>query len=160
MTEIEVTRLIEDLALTGKPLAKKEGNNLEISIEDDLGTMNSDLTKVNQILLNLLSNACKFTHEGNILLQARRERRDGADWLRFDVVDSGIGMSQEQLERIFDGFTQGDESTSRRYGGTGLGLTISREFCELLGGTIDVRSEEGKGSTFTVNLPAQAPGVS
>jgi signal transduction histidine kinase len=160
ITEIDVRRLIEDLSLNAAPLAKKEGNELEITADGDLGNMHSDLTKVNQILLNLLSNACKFTHEGSIVLHARRETREEAEWLRFDVVDSGIGMSPEQTVRIFDAFTQGDESTSRRYGGTGLGLTISREFCELLGGTLEVSSEEGKGSTFTVYLPAQAPGAS
>jgi signal transduction histidine kinase len=122
--------------------------------------MCSDLTKVRQVLLNLMSNACKFTQKGCIRLVTRRETRDDGDWMIFNVEDNGIGMTDAQLDRIFDAFTQADESTSRRYGGTGLGLTISREFCELLGGEIHVVSEEGKGSTFTVSLPARAPAAS
>lgn len=155
--EVKVAALLEDLASASAPLADKEGNEISLSIEGELGTMNSDLTKLRQILINLLSNACKFTHEGSIELRARRDQRDEGDLLVFSVKDTGIGMSPEHCERIFEAFTQADESTSRRYGGTGLGLTISREFCELLGGTIEVSSEEGRGSTFTVTLPAQAP---
>jgi signal transduction histidine kinase len=119
--------------------------------------MNSDLTKVRQILLNLLSNAAKFTEQGMIRLDAARTSRDDVEWLTFKVTDNGIGMSPEQLEHVFNAFTQADSSTSRKYGGTGLGLTISKEFCEMLGGNISVESNPGQGSVFTLNLPVEAP---
>jgi signal transduction histidine kinase len=111
--------------------------------------------KVRQLLFNLLDNACKFTHDGQIEFEARRDPQDGGDNMIFRVTDNGIGMNPEQQERIFEPFTQADESAARRYGGTGLGLTISREFSEFLGGWIEVSSEEGSGSTFTVTLPAR-----
>ncbi len=155
VSEFDVRTLLEEVTETTSPLAAREDNQLELEIDGDPGSMTSDLTKVRQILLNLLSNACKFTHQGTIVLRVRREEGKGSPWVRFEVIDSGIGMSDEQQARIFEAFTQADESTSRRYGGTGLGLTISREFCELLGGAIEVSSEEGKGSTFTVLLPAR-----
>ena len=119
--------------------------------------MYSDMTKLRQILLNLLSNSAKFTEQGSVILKAKRDSLGGNDWLRFTVTDSGIGMNPGQIERAFEAFTQADESTSRKYGGTGLGLTITREFCEMLGGEITVESEPGKGSAFTVSLPAKIP---
>jgi signal transduction histidine kinase len=120
--------------------------------------MDSDVTKIRQILLNLLSNAAKFTEQGLIRLDARRAQHDGGDWLTFQVTDNGIGISPQQIEHVFEAFTQADSSTSRKYGGTGLGLTISREFCEMLGGKISVESNPGQGSVFTVSLPVDAPG--
>jgi CheY-like chemotaxis protein/anti-sigma regulatory factor (Ser/Thr protein kinase) len=124
---------------------------------DDLGTMRSDVTRIRQILLNLLSNAYKFTQGGTVRLSVAREEREGGDWLRFVVSDDGIGMSPDQLERLFQAFTQASASTSARFGGTGLGLAISRQFCRMMGGDIEVESEEGAGSTFTVRLPAVTP---
>jgi signal transduction histidine kinase len=144
--------------LTFQPLVKKNSNHFEKSNFDRLGVMNSDLTKVRQILLNLLSNASKFTREGSITLDAERKTVNGSDWLSFKVTDTGIGIDPEQAERIFDAFAQADGSTSRKYGGTGLGLTISREFCEMLGGNIGVVSNPGQGSVFTVRLPADRGG--
>jgi CheY-like chemotaxis protein len=121
--------------------------------------MHSDLTKIRQTLFNLLSNASKFTERANIELRVVRTTEEGADWITFAVRDSGIGMTPEQLGRLFQAFTQADESTTRKYGGTGLGLAISRKFCQLLGGDITVESTVGVGSTFTVRLPAEAPQV-
>ncbi|HVO36351.1 MAG TPA: ATP-binding protein, partial [Gemmatimonadales bacterium] len=113
-----------------------------------------DLVKVRQTLLNLLSNACKFTEHGTITLTADREGNGGGDWLVFRVADSGIGMTPEQMGRLFEAFAQADASTSRKYGGTGLGLAITRRFCQMMGGDVQVASGPGKGSTFTVRLPA------
>jgi hypothetical protein len=117
--------------------------------------MSTDQTKLRQTLLNLLSNDCKFTREGEILLEARNETRDGAEWTVFAVSDTGVGMDQEELTRIFDAFSQAELSTTKQYGGTGLGLAISQQFCHLLGGDIEVESAPGKGTRFTVRLPRQ-----
>jgi len=117
--------------------------------------MHADLTKVRQALFNLLSNACKFTEQGTVSLAARQERRDGDDVVVFDVTDTGIGMTEEQLARLFQEFTQAEASTSRRYGGTGLGLALSRRLCRLMGGDVTVVSAPGHGSTFTIRLPLE-----
>jgi signal transduction histidine kinase len=131
------------------------GNTLEVHGVDDLGVMRADLTKVRQSLLNLLSNACKFTAQGTIRLDASRETVRGADWLMFRVTDTGIGMSPEQVEKLFQAFSQADASTTRKYGGSGLGLVISQRFCQMMGGDITVESAVGQGSTFTIRLPAE-----
>jgi CheY-like chemotaxis protein/anti-sigma regulatory factor (Ser/Thr protein kinase) len=117
--------------------------------------MHADLTRVRQILLNLLSNASKFTEKGTVTLVASRELDDGRHWIVLEVHDTGIGMTPAQRERLFQPFTQADPSTTRKYGGTGLGLSITKRFCELMNGTIDVRSEAGEGSVFTVRLPVE-----
>src|SRR5439155_12235828 len=109
-----------------------------------------------QCLLNLLSNASKFTERGVITLSANRARRNGSDWLIFRVTDTGIGMTPEQMTKLFRAFTQADDSTSRRYGGTGLGLALTKRFCQMMGGDVTVTSEPGKGSIFTIELPARA----
>ncbi|HLB54126.1 MAG TPA: GAF domain-containing protein, partial [Gemmatimonadales bacterium] len=140
---------IEDVATTIQPLVDKNDNRLLLDTPEPLGTIRSDLTRVRQVLLNLLSNACKFTERGTITLGV--ERRDGQ--VIFRVRDSGIGMTPEQLGRVFEAFAQAEASTSRKYGGTGLGLAITRRFCELLGGDVTAASEPGRGSTFTVRLP-------
>jgi len=116
--------------------------------------MRADLTKVRQALFNLLSNACKFTDHGTVTLEVRREERADQDWLRFSVSDSGIGMTSEQLERLFEAFSQADAATTRKFGGTGLGLALSRRLCRMMGGDVTVESEAGRGSTFTIRLPA------
>jgi hypothetical protein len=152
--EFALAPVIEDVMSTAQPLAEKNGTRLEVSGLEDLGSMHSDVTRIRQVLLNLLSNACKFTQGGTVRLAVTRE---ADDWLRFVVTDDGIGMSPDQLERLFQAFTQASASTSSRFGGTGLGLAISRQFCRMMGGDIGVASEEGAGSTFTVRLPAVTP---
>jgi len=151
----DVRDTVRDVTTTIRPLVEKNGNTLEVRCGDALGEMRSDLIKVRQTLLNLLSNACKFTDHGTITLTAAREANgDGEDWLVFSVADTGIGMTPAQTAKLFEAFAQADASTARRYGGTGLGLAITRRFCRMMGGDVLVASETGKGSTFTVRLPA------
>ena len=157
-SRFDVRDMIDEVVRTVHPLIGENGNELSLGEFDDLGKMYSDDTKIRQILLNLLSNAAKFTEQGLIGLEVGRARLDDVDWLTFRVADNGIGMSPDKLECIFEAFTQADNSTSRKYGGTGLGLTISREFCKMLGGTISVESNPGQGSVFTVRLPADELG--
>ena len=163
----EVGRLVRDVQGIVQPLVEKNGNRLSIECPDDLGTMQADLTKVRQALFNLLSNAAKFTDHGRIELRVARgelrvEEKDEAGHLlaphnsqlvTFAVSDTGIGMTEEQLGRLFEAFTQAEASTRSKYGGTGLGLAISRHFCRLMGGDLTVSSVYGEGSTFTVRLP-------
>jgi signal transduction histidine kinase len=118
-----------------------------------LGAVQADLTKVRQALLNLLSNACRFTSNGVITLAVVRERVNGVEWIHFRVSDTGIGISPEQMMKLFQAFSQADASTSKKYGGTGLGLLLSRRFCQTMGGDITVDSVQGQGSTFTIWLP-------
>ena len=150
----DVRATIEDVATTVTPLVEKNANRLEVRCAVDLGAMHADLTRTRQVLLNLLSNACKFTKQGTITLEAAREAAPGGEWLVFRVRDSGIGMTAEQMGRLFEAFSQADASTTRNYGGTGLGLAITRRFCRMMGGDVTVESEPGRGSTFTVRLPA------
>jgi CheY-like chemotaxis protein len=149
-----VAATLADVAATVAPLIEKNHNQLSLRIDESVGSMRSDLTKVRQSLFNLLSNASKFTERGEITLSARREP-SARDWLVFAVRDSGIGMTPEQVERLFEAFSQADASTTRKYGGTGLGLAITRRFCELMGGSVTVDSAPGRGSTFTIRLPAE-----
>ena len=153
-----VSELVDGVRTTVTPLVERNGNDLHMEAGQNLGTMQSDGTRVRQILLNLLSNAAKFTRKGTISFEVKRTPApDGGDQIAFTVSDTGIGMSQSQLERIFDAFRQADASTTRDFGGTGLGLTISRHFAELLGGDITVTSQLGRGSQFCLTLPALAP---
>jgi signal transduction histidine kinase/DNA-binding response OmpR family regulator len=145
-----VDTLLDEVAATVRPLAEGRGNRLEIWKGDGLGEMYSDLTKVRQTLLNLCGNASKFTESGTVTINAGR---DGDDVV-FEVSDTGIGIAPEHMDRLFQPFSQAESSTARRFGGTGLGLVISRRFCEMLGGDVTVQSEPGVGSTFTVRLPA------
>ncbi len=157
LEEFAVADLIEDVTATIQPLVDKNANRLEVDVDPEAGTLTADETKVRQTLFNLMSNACKFTDGGTITLEARRRPGGGdeaGDRLVFRVSDTGIGMSGEQMARVFDEFTQADSSTTRKFGGTGLGLTISKKFCQLMGGDVTVESEEGEGTTFTVELPA------
>lgn len=156
--EFDVAPMVQDVITTIEPLVHKNGNKLEVNCSEDVGKMQGDVTKLRQALFNLLSNASKFTEQGTIKLTVRREATTGGgSWMVFRVADTGIGMNEEQLGRLFQAFTQADASTTRKYGGTGLGLTITRHFCRMMGGDISVDSEPGKGSTFTIRLPAQAP---
>jgi len=150
----ELRPMVESVAGTVTALAKKNGNTLEIECAKDIGTIHGDLTKVRQILFNLLSNACKFTRNGMIMLTAQRERVEARDWIVFQVSDTGIGMTHDQQARVFEAFTQANDMTARDYGGTGLGLTITKSFCRLMGGEVLLKSEAGKGTTFTIRLPA------
>ncbi len=150
----DVQSVITDIANTVQPLMAKNNNRFEVRYVDDPGRMHADLTKFRQTLLNLLSNATKFTDRGEIRLLVERRVEGGRDWLYFSVQDTGIGMTLSQMQEVFKEFTQADVSTTRKYGGTGLGLTISRRFCQMMGGDILVDSEYGVGTTFTVILPA------
>src|SRR5262249_49667877 len=132
----------------------KNANTLKVNSPTDLGSMRADLTKVRQILFNLLSNASKFTKEGTVSLDVRRTEISGIDWIELEVSDTGIGMTEEQVAKLFKDFSQADPSTTRKYGGTGLGLSISKRFAEMMGGNISVTSVADKGSTFTVQIPA------
>jgi len=149
----DMAALIRDVQSTIQPLVEKNANVLEVSYPPDLGSMHADVTRVRQVLFNLLSNASKFTERGTISLTVETESARGADWVVFHVSDTGIGLTPDQLGRLFQAFTQADASTSRKYGGTGLGLVISRRFCQMMGGDVTVASEPGKGSVFTVRLP-------
>jgi signal transduction histidine kinase len=140
---------------TVQPLVDKNANNLIIHSADDLGTMYTDLIKVRQGLINLLGNASKFTEHGTIRLDVARQTVDGANWMTFSVSDTGIGMTPEQMEKLFQPFSQAEASMTRNYGGTGLGLEITKRFCKMLGGDITAKSELGVGSTFTIRLPAE-----
>ena len=153
----DVTTIITDVVGTAQPLIAAHRNHLQLDFARDVGRMRSDSTKLRQVLLNLLSNAAKFTDRGRITLSAVREQRDGRAWIVVRVSDSGIGMTTEQTSRLFEDFMQADSSTTRRYGGTGLGLAISQRFCRMMGGFITAESEPARGSTFTVMLPADAP---
>jgi len=153
LEDFEVADLIDDVATTVKPLIDRNGNRLEIIVEDDVGCMHADVTRMRQSLLNLLSNASKFTDGGTVTLHARIDPDSEVPSVLFQVRDTGIGMTPEQLDRLFDAFTQAEASTTRRFGGTGLGLTITRKFCRMMGGDVSVESEEGVGSTFTIRLP-------
>ncbi len=146
----DVEELVDDIMATVRPLAAKNGNSLEVEIVHGVSRMRSDQTKLRQILFNLLSNACKFTKQGTIDL--RVELDDTADQVVFHVTDTGIGMTEEQMADVFEAFKQADDSTTRQFGGTGLGLTITSHFCSFLGGDIDVTSTPGEGTTFTVRL--------
>ncbi len=155
LESFDVTSLIDDVVTTIQPVIEKSENSFEVDVDPELGSMSADPTKVRQIIINLLSNAAKFSEKGGIALKAWRLENDDQDWVRFVVEDSGIGMSTKQLENLFQPFIQGDISTTRKYGGTGLGLAITRGFCQMMGGHIEVESELGKGSRFTVDIPSE-----
>jgi PAS domain S-box-containing protein len=149
-----VSAVLNDVLSTGKLLADANGNSLLLDTVKDLGVMVADPLRLKQILLNLVSNACKFTKNGEIRVTARRLAEiGGEDNLRFDITDSGIGITDEQMARLFNAFTQADSSTTRKYGGTGLGLAICRKLSQMMGGDVFAESEPGKGSTFSLRLP-------
>ena len=151
----DVADMVEDTATVIQPLVAENNNELQIHCTETVGSMLADLTKVRQAVFNLLSNASKFTKDGTIGLDVTREWAAGQEWVIFAVSDTGIGMTSEQLGKVFQEFLQADSSTTRDYGGTGLGLTLSRRLCRMMGGDITVASEVGKGSTFTIRLPAE-----
>ncbi|MCB0212879.1 MAG: response regulator, partial [Anaerolineae bacterium] len=151
----DIYAMLSNVIATIYPLAEKNNNQLKILCDQQIGTMHADLTKTRQLLFNLLSNACKFTDHGTITVSITRkpETADNSQ-IVITIADTGIGMTTEQISNLFQPFTQADATTTRRYGGTGLGLTISQHFCRLMGGTIAIESEPERGSTFTVRLPA------
>jgi signal transduction histidine kinase len=157
LEDFDVNSMIRGVLSTVRPMAEENGNKMSVHCAEGLGLMYSDLTKVQQVLVNLLSNAAKFTENGNIELRATRENLPDGEFIQVQVVDTGIGMTLDQMQKICQPFTQADPSTTRRYGGTGLGLVISQQFCQMMGGGITVESELGKGSTFTIRMPAIAP---
>ncbi|AIE84571.1 response regulator [Fimbriimonas ginsengisoli] len=149
-----IPKLIEEVTETIQPLVRANGNTLSVFCPPDLGVMHADLTKTRQSLFNLLSNAAKFTREGAISLEASRETMDEKEWIWFKVSDTGIGMTPEQMVRLFQTFSQADTSTTRKFGGSGLGLALTRRFCQLMGGEVTVNSVPGESSAFTIKVPA------
>jgi signal transduction histidine kinase/DNA-binding response OmpR family regulator len=153
--DINLNEMARDTMVTAQPLADKNGNKLTLDCADDIGVMRGDLTRVRQIMLNLLSNACKFTDQGEVTMRVAREAGSNPEMLIFAVTDTGIGMTEEQLGKLFQEFVQADSSTTRKYGGTGLGLSITKKLCEMMGGDISATSVSGEGTTFTARLPAE-----
>ncbi len=155
----DVASVVADAIVTARPLIEKNGNRLEVDCPPDIGVIREDATKVRQVLLNLLSNAGKFTEKGTVRLEVRREFDAAGNWVFFRVHDTGIGMTAEQVGRLFEAFEQADAGTAKKYGGTGLGLAISRKLCRLMGGDVHVESVPLRGSTFTVRLPGEIENV-
>ena len=149
---MQLTPLINDVVGTAGQLAEQNKNRLVVECQDNLAPITVDPMRLRQILLNLLSNACKFTKQGEVALRVKKVV-DGRNWIEFAVSDTGIGMTPEQQAKLFEEFTQADSSTARQYGGTGLGLAITRKLARMMGGDVTVTSEHGKGSVFTVRLP-------
>jgi signal transduction histidine kinase len=153
--QVNLAPLIDDVIGTARQLAEQKSNRLSVDYPRDLGSLLVDPMRLRQILLNLLSNACKFTERGTVSLKVRRTALDdGASWIEFAVADTGIGMTAVQMGKLFEEFSQAEASTARQYGGTGLGLAITRKLCLMMGGDVIVASELGKGSVFTIRLPA------
>ena len=145
--------VIQDVVKTIEPMAAKNGNRVAVHCDATLGTLRADQMRLRQALLNLLSNANKFTERGTIRVDARQGQEDGRDCITIVVADTGIGMTPEQMGKLFQEFSQASSRTASKYGGTGLGLAISKRFCQMMGGDITVESEPGRGSTFTIRLP-------
>ena len=154
----DIESLVEDVVSTVRPLAARNRNQVRVESSPVVTTMRADVTRVRQILFNLLSNAAKFTERGTITVHLEGTLKNGEEWISLKVTDTGIGLSSEQIGKLFQAFSQADVSTTRRFGGTGLGLVISRNFCQLMGGEITVESKPGKGSTFSVLLPRGTTG--
>jgi signal transduction histidine kinase len=149
----DLATLVDEIVATVQPLIEKNANRLELQCPPRIGSMHADLTKVRQMALNLLSNAAKFTDHGTITLIVDRESLPSGDAILLAVRDSGIGMTPAQMDRLFEAFSQADAATAAKYGGTGLGLTITKHFAQMMGGDVTVDSRPGEGSTFTVRLP-------
>jgi signal transduction histidine kinase len=154
LTEFDFEEMVSNVVHTSSALAASRGNKLVVDAPHRIGTVHQDRTRLQQVLLNLIGNASKFTEKGELRLRVALERNAGAAQLVLQVQDTGIGMTPEQLSRLFQEFSQAEASTARKYGGTGLGLAISQRLCGLMGGGITVESELGLGTTFTVRLPA------
>jgi PAS domain S-box-containing protein len=157
LEEFDVAGMISDVAIVTEPLLAKNDNALELVLSESLGAMRSDVTKIRQSLLNLLSNAAKFSSDGSIIMSAARDERDGEEWIVMAVKDSGTGIPADKLDHVFEEFAQASSTIARDFGGTGLGLPLTRRICRLLGGDVILESELGVGSTFTIELPAAGP---
>ena len=153
LSSFPLAPLISDVVKTIEPLAAKNANKVAAHCNASIGTMQADQMRLRQALLNLMSNANKFTEHGAISIDARQGQESGRDWITIAVADTGIGMTPEQMGKLFQEFSQASSTTASKYGGTGLGLAISRRFCQMMGGDITVESEHGRGSTFTIRLP-------
>ena len=159
LEDVDVSQMVAEAVSTMQPLARKNRNKLMVRQGEDLSTIRTDLLKSRQILYNLLNNACKFTRDGIVTLEAVLQVADGTKWIEWRVTDTGIGIAPNQMSKLFRDFSQLDASTTREYGGTGLGLAISQRLCQLMGGSISVVSEPGRGSTFTMRLPDKDGGA-
>jgi signal transduction histidine kinase len=153
LSSFALAPLIADVIKTIEPLAAKNGNRVAVQCDGEIGTMHADQMRLRQALLNLMSNANKFTERGGISVDAREQQENGRDFITIAVADTGIGMTPEQMGKLFQEFSQASSSTASKYGGTGLGLVISKRFCQMMGGDITVESEPGRGSTFTIRVP-------
>jgi signal transduction histidine kinase len=157
---VDLRKLVEEVCDTARPLMLKNRNAFTFDFARNTVPLRCDAVRLKQVLLNLLSNAAKFTRGGRVRLRLRHERTDDGAWQVFEISDTGIGMTPEQMDRVFKAFGQADARISREYGGTGLGLVISRRLCQLMGGDVTMASEYGKGSVFTVRLPVDGHGGS
>lgn len=155
LNDIGLPQLVSDVMDNVEPLIKSNGNTVTVSCDEKIGSIHADAAKLKQVLINVLGNAAKFTHNGKVELSVERVMDKVGEWAVFRVVDTGIGISEDQKRNLFKAFTQADESTTRQYGGTGLGLTISRRVCQLMGGDISVESQLEKGSEFVIRIPAE-----
>jgi len=153
LEDFDFPALVEETVTTVRPLIARNGNRLVVELEPSIRRLHADITRIKQVIFNLLSNATKFTNEGTITLSARRLARPDGNWIEMRIADTGIGMTPDQLGRLFQAFTQADATTTRRFGGTGLGLVISRKFCQMMGGDITAESQVGKGTSFIVTFP-------
>jgi len=158
-TTFEITPFLRSTIDTVKPLIKEKNNTFELEVSEGIDLLIADETKLRQSIINLLSNAAKFTSDGSVRLEVTKETEQEDDWIVFSVKDTGIGISKDKQEDLWSEFTQANSSTTRVYGGTGLGLAISKRFCEMMGGSIIVESEEGVGSTFRIRLPLNRSGI-
>ena len=159
LSSFALAPLVADVVKTIEPLAAKNGNQVAVHCDGEIGMMRADQMRLRQALLNLMSNANKFTERGTITIDARHRQENGGDWITLAVTDTGIGMTPEQMGKLFQEFSQASSSTASKYGGTGLGLAISRRFCQMMDGDITVESEPGRGSTFTIRLPRIVEGL-
>ena len=155
LDSFDIHKLVKEVEATIHPLAEKKSNNLFIDCPENVGTMDADETRVRQMLHNLLSNSCKFTENGTVTLKVFLDNRDEIDWVNFAIIDTGIGIPEVSIKKLFQEFSQVDNSSTRKFGGTGLGSAISRRFCLIMGGNIRVTSVVGEGSTFIIYLPVK-----
>ena len=152
--QFELKVLISEVIANVQPMITERGNKLLVKCPEDLGIVSTDQTKLRQATLNLMSNAAKFTQDGTITLSVNRRRSQAADWIEIQVLDSGIGIARPDVQHLFQYFGQATRATSKKYGGTGLGLALSQKLCALMGGGISVTSELGQGSCFTIRVLA------
>src|SRR3974377_1362066 len=153
LAPVALPPLIDEVVKTIEPLAAKNGNHVAVHCDDAIGMIHADQMRLRQTLLNLMSNANKFTEKGTVTIAALQKQENGCDWITLSVADTGIGMTPEQMGKLFQEFSQASSKTASRYGGTGLGLPSRKRFCQMSGGDITVESEPGRGSTFAIRLP-------